>query len=58
MKFIDAYKQSPPYQRQQAMLGAPAQINPEAPDPLVSCLSHQLDGCPQGSGPAAHVTYS
>ena len=58
VKFIDAYKQSPPYQRQQAMLGAPAQINPEAPDPLVSCLSHQLDGCPQGSGPAAHVTYS
>ena len=35
VKFIDAYKQSPPYQRQQAMLGAPAQINPEAPDPLV-----------------------
>ena len=35
LKFIDAYKQSPPYQRQQAMLSAPPEVNPEAPDPLV-----------------------
>jgi len=34
-KFIDAYKQSPAYQRQQLALSAPPELNPEAPDPLV-----------------------
>ncbi len=34
-KFIDAYKQSPAYQRQQLALSAPPEINPDAPDPLV-----------------------
>ena len=39
LKFIDAYKQSPPYQRQQGMLAAPTEINSEAPDPLVRATS-------------------
>ena len=34
-KFIDAYKQSPAYQRQQLALSAPPELNSEAPDPLV-----------------------
>ena len=34
-KFIDAYKQSPAYQRQQLALSAPPDIDPDAPDPLV-----------------------
>ena len=37
-KFIDAYKQSPAYQRQQTALSVPPQIDPEAPNPLVRHL--------------------
>ncbi len=41
-KFIDAYKQSPAYQRQQLALSAPPELNPEAPDPLVRLRPHSL----------------
>lgn len=37
-KFIEAYKGTPAAERTRAALAAPAEIHPEAPDPLVRHL--------------------